>query len=261
MRWLKVAKLIWAFPCSAIGLAFAAVLLSAGGKARWSSGALEVTYRPSRADCGERARSLPFRGIVFGHVILAVTDEELETIGPHERVHVAQYERWGLLLFLAYGASSLWQLLNARSPYWHNHFEIQARALSEARRTEGVAMNLTHLHLHVRKRAAAETFYGTWLGMRVARRGESLTFMTDDRGFDLALMDDMEPGPMPAWFHFGCRLATAQAVLDLHRRMSRSGVTIRKALYEDESLVSFRCADPDGYAIEIYWEAKDAVPD
>ena len=122
-------------------------------------------------------------------------------------------------------------------------------------------MNLKHLHLYVRDRPAAEAFYEAWLGMTNARRRESLTFMTDDEGFDLALMDDDEPGPMPAWFHFGYRLATPQAVLDLHQRMSRVGVPIRKALVEDASLVSFRCADLDGYSIEIYWEAPGAPLD
>jgi hypothetical protein len=134
MVWLKFARLLWAFPCSVIGLVLAAIPLAAGGTARWSAGALEVTYRRSEARCGKLARALPFRGIVFGHVILAVTGEELAVIGPHERVHVAQYERWGPLFFLAYGASSLWQLAEGRNPYWHNHFEVQARELSNATR-------------------------------------------------------------------------------------------------------------------------------
>jgi hypothetical protein len=40
--------------------------------------------------------------------------------------------------------------------------------------------------------------------------------------------------------------------------MSDSGVVILKPLYQDDDLVSFRCADPDGYAIEIYWEGARA---
>ena len=123
-------KHLWAAPCSALGLAVAAIPLSLGGRARVSAGALEVTYRESGEGCGRLASKLPFRAIVFGHVILAVTREELQRIGPHERVHVEQYERWGLLFFLAYGLSSLWQLVRGRSPYWHNHFEVQARRLS-----------------------------------------------------------------------------------------------------------------------------------
>lgn len=127
MHWLKVVKMLWAFPCSALGLVLAILPVALGGRAKWSAGALEVTYRQSQASCGRLASNLPFRGIVFGHVILAVTSEELQRIGPHERVHVEQYERWGPLFFVVYGASSLWQLLKGRSPYWHNHFEIQAR--------------------------------------------------------------------------------------------------------------------------------------
>ncbi|MBT1070515.1 hypothetical protein [Pelotalea chapellei] len=128
---LKFAKLVWVLPCSAVGLVLTAVLLVAGAKVSWSSGALEVTFRDSLADCGRRARDLSCRGIVFGHVILAVTREELAIIGAHERIHVQQYERWGPLFFLAYGTSSLLQLIHRRSPYWHNHFEIQARERSK----------------------------------------------------------------------------------------------------------------------------------
>jgi hypothetical protein len=134
MHWLKLAKVLWASPCSVVGLALAAFPLAAGGKVRWSQGALEVTYRQGDAHCGRLARALPFRGVVFGHVILAVTQEELVLVGAHERVHVAQYESWGALFFLAYGASSLWQLVAGRNPYWHNHFEVQARELSATSR-------------------------------------------------------------------------------------------------------------------------------
>lgn len=130
--WPGFARLLWAAPCSALGLLSAGIVLLLGGRARWASGALEVTYRDSMASCGKLARKLPFRGMVFGHVILAVTAEELLVIGAHERIHVQQYERWGLLFFVAYAASSFWQWLHGRRAYWDNHFEGQARALSAA---------------------------------------------------------------------------------------------------------------------------------
>jgi hypothetical protein len=110
-----------------IGLLFTLMLLALGGRAKWASGALEVAYRPRLAQCGRRAQRLPFRAIVFGHVILAVTQEELRDLGPHERVHVAQCERWGALFLLAYPAASLWQWLRGRDPYWDNPFEVEAR--------------------------------------------------------------------------------------------------------------------------------------
>lgn len=132
MRWLRLIKVLWALPCSVVGLTLAALVLAAGGRVRLSAGALEVTYRRSQVQCGRLAQVLPFRGIVFGHIIVAVTEEELIAIGPHERVHVQQYERWGPLFFLAYGASSLWQLARGHNPYWHNHFELQARERANA---------------------------------------------------------------------------------------------------------------------------------
>lgn len=126
----RVARFLWALPGSLIGLALAAPCLAAGGRATWRSGALEVSHRPRLVDCGPLARRLPFRGIVFGHVILGVTSEELAVIGAHERVHVRQYEGWGPFFLPAYALSSLWQLLRGRRPYWDNHFEVEARRLS-----------------------------------------------------------------------------------------------------------------------------------
>ena len=132
MHGLKILKVLWAAPCSALGLMFAAVLLALGGSAALNHGAIEVTYRRSRAGCGSLALALPFRGIVFGHIILAVTAEELAIIAAHERVHVAQYEHWGPLFFVAYGLSSVWQGINGRNPYRCNYFEVQARERSAA---------------------------------------------------------------------------------------------------------------------------------
>jgi catechol-2,3-dioxygenase len=122
-------------------------------------------------------------------------------------------------------------------------------------------MRLNHLHLHTRDRADSEAFYQKWLRMSVARKGDRLTFMSDGAGFDLALMDDSAPATLPAWFHFGFRLENASAVVELFDSMMRAGVSMRKALYQDETLVSFRCADPDGYALEIYWEEDGAALD
>jgi hypothetical protein len=42
---------------------------------------------------------------------------------------VRQYERWGVVFFLAYPLSSLWQAARGRHYYWDNWFEVQARAV------------------------------------------------------------------------------------------------------------------------------------
>ena len=119
-------------------------------------------------------------------------------------------------------------------------------------------MELKHLHLHVRDRTGAEAFYGRWFGLAVTRRGDTLTFLRDDAAFDLALMDDPAPDPMPSWFHLGFRLASADAVATQLERMRAAAVPIVKPLYRDDTFASFRCADPDGYSIEVYWEAAGA---
>ena len=78
--------------------------------------------------------------------------------------------------------------------------------------------------------------------------------MSDELGFDLALMSDGTPQKMPAWFHFGCKLPSADAVVSLHDEMVNSGVSIARPLQRDEVFASFRAFDPDGYTIEFYWE-------
>jgi hypothetical protein len=71
-------------------------------------------------------RLLRFDAITFGHVVIGVDHEVLANWRAHERVHVRQYERWGLFFIPVYLTSSAWQILCGRNPYWHNHFERQA---------------------------------------------------------------------------------------------------------------------------------------
>ena len=123
---MQFMKIVWASPCSLVGLLLGLIILLLGGKAR-CGGAIEFCLREGVANCGNVERSLPYRAITFGHVIIAVTAEELECIRAHELVHVQQYERWGIFFFPAYLGSSLWQLLRGRRAYRDNHFEVQAR--------------------------------------------------------------------------------------------------------------------------------------
>lgn len=126
----QLVKRLWASPCTLIGLGFAAPLLCLGAKLAFRQGAIEVAFRKRHVNCSRTLRALPFRGITFGHVILAVTEEELELLRAHELVHVRQYECWGIFFFPAYAGSSIWQLLRGRRIYWDNYFEVQARRKS-----------------------------------------------------------------------------------------------------------------------------------
>ncbi|NRF70205.1 DUF4157 domain-containing protein [Aquincola sp. S2] len=125
-----VAKVLWASPCSLVGLLVVALLLPLRARARIADGTLQATWRDDEAACGALARRLPYRAITLGHVIVAVTRGDLQRSLAHELVHVRQVERWGVFFFPAYAASSLWQWLRGRRAYWDNWFEVDARRRS-----------------------------------------------------------------------------------------------------------------------------------
>ncbi len=125
-RSIRILRYLWASPCSAVGLALALPSLLLGGTSRLVDGTIEISLAASLRRLG--LRRLPFRAITFGHVIIGTSRASLRRFRSHEQVHVRQYEQWGVLFFIAYPLSSLFQLLLGRSPYWHNRFEKQARA-------------------------------------------------------------------------------------------------------------------------------------
>jgi hypothetical protein len=51
-------------------------------------------------------------------------------VRQHERVHVRQYERFGVFFFPLYLGSSGLQLMRGRNPYLDNAFEREAYAKS-----------------------------------------------------------------------------------------------------------------------------------
>lgn len=116
-------------------------------------------------------------------------------------------------------------------------------------------MRLNHLHLHVSSVARSREFYARFFGLRDHVTHGEILFMRDaDEGMDLALAPAESVEPLPYWFHFGFRLPNAEQVCQLHEQMQTEGVKILQPLEELEGFVFFRCADPDGYAIEVYWE-------
>lgn len=115
-------------------------------------------------------------------------------------------------------------------------------------------MQLNHLHLHVSNVARSRDFYERFFGLRDHVMYGDILFMTDEGRFDLALAPAQHIEPFPGWFHFGFRLPDAEHVRRLHADMTASNVPIVQDLEDQDDLVSFRCQDPDGYTIEVYWE-------
>lgn len=122
----QAAAYAWAAPCTLVGLCLAVLAYPAGARLRFTDGAFEVALWPG-GHPGRLARLLPFTAITFGHAVIAWTWREQDRLRAHEREHVRQYECWGVLFFVAYPLSSLWQMVCGRHYYWDNWFEVQAR--------------------------------------------------------------------------------------------------------------------------------------
>jgi catechol 2,3-dioxygenase-like lactoylglutathione lyase family enzyme len=105
----------------------------------------------------------------------------------------------------------------------------------------------------VRDVPRAARFYERWFGFREFVRHGSILFLRNETAFDLALAPDSESAAMPPWFHFGFRLGSPEAVRDLRKRMRAKRVRLWNHV-DERDFVSFRCSDPDGNGIEIYWE-------
>jgi hypothetical protein len=126
---LRFARYLWALPVTLPGLLLALLARGSGGAAQRVDGVLEAAGGwPARV----LQRGFPFSGAVMamtlGHVVLGVSPAALRATRLHERAHVRQFERWGVLLLLAYPLAGLIAWLRGGNPYRDNWFEREARA-------------------------------------------------------------------------------------------------------------------------------------
>jgi hypothetical protein len=128
MRMSSVLTYAWAAPATILGLLLALLALR-GGRIAVRDGVLEAHGPLVRSAL---THLTIVRGgvaaITFGHVVLGCDSDALEWSRTHERVHVAQYERWGPFFLPAYVAASLWAFLRGGDFYLDNVFERAARA-------------------------------------------------------------------------------------------------------------------------------------
>lgn len=122
----SLVRYAWASPASAVGLLLLLVARVAGATVATLDGTIEVGGGRIALLIARLPHCMRFNAITFGHVILGIDHEVLAQCRMHERVHVRQYERWGILFFPLYLGSSLLEFLRGRDPYWNNYFERQA---------------------------------------------------------------------------------------------------------------------------------------
>ncbi len=115
-------------------------------------------------------------------------------------------------------------------------------------------MRLNHLHLHVTNLAHSQEFYEKYFGFVEHTKHGEIVFLRDaPDGLDLALAPADIADAFPEWFHFGFRLESDTAVQTLFTQMQDNACSVAP-LERYDDFVFFRCSDPDGYVIEVYWE-------
>lgn len=124
---LQLLGYVWASPCSLAGLIVGLVAIALGARARIRDGTVQIVGGRLISGISALPTRLRILAFTYGHVIFAVDEATLDAYRTHELVHVRQYERWGLLFPPAYLASSLFQRLKGRDPYFANRFEREAR--------------------------------------------------------------------------------------------------------------------------------------
>jgi catechol 2,3-dioxygenase-like lactoylglutathione lyase family enzyme len=119
-------------------------------------------------------------------------------------------------------------------------------------------MDLYHLHINARDVSASRRFYETYFGFRRHFPDAPELFLKNDRGFLLAIgqLAAGEARAFPEWFHIGFQGESAAAVRALFTRMQGDGVPFAEPWSEISSgTVKFHCFDPNGYRIEVRWDA------
>ena len=113
-----------------------------------------------------------------------------------------------------------------------------------------------HLALAVSDQDRSRRFYETYLGFGAEpsyRASDGTLFIFDAAGFSLALGVVSERIQLPPFLHFGKGVASREAVHRIRDRLAHDGVPIVE-WWDEPDYVSVKCADPDGYVVELSWE-------
>jgi catechol 2,3-dioxygenase-like lactoylglutathione lyase family enzyme len=114
-----------------------------------------------------------------------------------------------------------------------------------------------HLALAVTDQERSRRFYETYLGFDAEpprRYDDGVLMLYDAAGFALALGPVEQEIELPPFLHFGKGLETPEAVRAFAARLVADGVPIVEQ-WEEPDYVSVKFRDPDGYVVEVSWEA------
>jgi catechol 2,3-dioxygenase-like lactoylglutathione lyase family enzyme len=117
-------------------------------------------------------------------------------------------------------------------------------------------MHFNHLGLPVRSERRSVQFYSAYFGFDPAtaqRYPDGTVIIRNADGFDLALHPVEHIEPPPTFLHAGFKAAGPADVRALMGRMEADSITIVER-DEEAAYTGFKCLDPDGHRIEVYWE-------
>lgn len=117
-------------------------------------------------------------------------------------------------------------------------------------------MDLNHIQLNTVDVKAQAEFYARYFEFtRQKQHGDGL-FLWNPHGFMMAINPLPENPVFPPWYHIGFRLPEVQQVRALFERMAADGVTIKAEYQAFDDFVFYRCVDPTGYVVEVFWEPE-----
>jgi hypothetical protein len=129
----------WASPNTLLGIAIGLLL---AGRFRRVDGVIEIHGTAVAAVLSRLY--VPAAALTLGHVVFGRDRQCLDSTRTHERVHVGQYERWGIAFLPAYLLASAWLYSRRRDGYLENPFEREAYAIHDPHQTKNGDVTPAH---------------------------------------------------------------------------------------------------------------------
>ena len=120
--------MLWTLPNTLVAVAIGLLLR---GRFEFVDGVIEIHGRGVAKALA--ALPHPAAALTLGHVVFGQTPFDLDRTRVHERVHVRQYQRWGVFFVPAYLLASLFFYVRGRDGYLENPFEVEAYAVDDCR--------------------------------------------------------------------------------------------------------------------------------
>ena len=119
---------------------------------------------------------------------------------------------------------------------------------------------MNHLALAVSDQARSTRFYVDYFDFvpEPEPREDGVLILHDAGGFSLALGEIDAPVVLPPFLHFGRGAGSPEDVRSFRDRVEADGLDIVE-WWDEPDYVSVKFRDPDGYVIEVGWDAARPV--